>query len=44
LVEGVQFGHGQHIGFGQFTTPAACFWTALSKSIKKMPRWMRAYS
>jgi hypothetical protein len=35
LVEGVQFGHGQHIGFGQFATPARPFWTALSKRLKK---------
>jgi hypothetical protein len=31
----VQFGHGQHIGFGHFTTPACHFWTALSKRLKK---------
>jgi hypothetical protein len=35
LVEGVQFGHGQHIGFGQFKTPAIFLWTALSKTVKK---------
>jgi hypothetical protein len=35
LVEGVQFGHGQHIGFGQFKTPAFFIRTALSKTVKK---------
>jgi hypothetical protein len=36
-IEGVEFGHGQHIGFGHFITPVkAGVRTALSKIIKKM--------
>jgi len=43
LVEGVQFGHGQHIGFGQFSTPVFHDWTALSKAVKKKEPWRIGY-
>jgi hypothetical protein len=44
LVERVQFGNSQHIGFGQFTTPAARSRTALSKRLKKNDTQVKSFS